>query len=82
MLALNKLKKYEWKYYNKSGGLPFTLDELKARKAGPKTCTDIYFWIISGMPLEPTPAFSKARIWWVPKKRIKRIFSINFWSKK
>lgn len=82
MLVLSKLKKYEWKYYDKRGSLPFTLDELKAKRAGPKTCTDIYFWVIDGCKLEPTPAFVKRRVWWVPKIRIKPIFKINLWSKK
>lgn len=75
-------KVYKFKRYDKTGNLKYSYQDIVDFKRGPVNCTDIYFWIISGMPLEPTPVFSKTRSWRVPKIRIKPVIKINLWSKK
>lgn len=75
-------KVYKFKKYDAKGQLRYTFQDLQALKKGPVSCTDIYFWIVSGMPLEPTPPFSKVRVWRVPKIRIKPVLFFNSWGKK
>ena len=75
MIDITQFRTVKFKHYDKYGNLKHSYSDLVDRQKGPKSSTDIYFWILSDMPLEPTPVFSKSRKFWIPRVKVpKRIF--------